>query len=38
LDEVKELARARYRELAEQYLRGRSAADMANDITPCDRR
>jgi hypothetical protein len=37
-DEVKELARARYPKLAEQDMHGRSAADMANDITPCYRR
>jgi len=37
-DEVKELARARYPKLAEQDMQGRSAADMANDITPCYRR
>ena len=36
-DEVREFARARYPELAEQ-LQGRSAAEMANDITACDQR
>jgi len=34
-DEVRELARARYPELATQYLRGHSVAELVNDITPC---